>query len=101
MEDWDESPIQRVNIRQVPPIAALVSGPTNAIQNSTFALRGFFSICETPPKAKSVISFTGRPFDVATKLVKKKRHEEQDRRPNRHGRDDAIPPLGIACMELV
>ena len=40
----------------------LVSGPTNAIQNSTFALSGFFSICETPPRAKRVISFTGSLF---------------------------------------
>ena len=53
--------------KQIPPITALVRGPTNAIQNSIFALVGFFSICETPPSANSVISFTGRLLDVATK----------------------------------
>ena len=48
------------------PKAALVNGPTNAIQNSDFALSGFFSIWETPPKAKSVISRTGMPCDFAS-----------------------------------
>src|SRR5260370_7918254 len=62
----DGLPIKRVKVRQTTPMTALVSGPTNAIQNSTFALVGFFSICETPPRAKSVISFTGRLLDVAT-----------------------------------
>ena len=61
------SPMMRAKVRQIAPITALVSGPTNAIQNSTFALNGFFSICETPPRAKSVISFTGSWFAVATK----------------------------------
>ena len=83
----DGSPITRANVRQITPMTALVSGPTNAIQNSTFALSGFFSICETPPRAKSVISFTGRSFDVATKrvrqFVQEKRNEEQEGRPDR------------------
>jgi hypothetical protein len=60
------SPIKRANVRQTTPMIALVSGPTNAIQNSTFALNGFFSICETPPRAKSVISFTGNSLAEAT-----------------------------------
>src|SRR5665213_842297 len=63
----EESPIQRAKDRQITPITALVKGPTSAIQNSTFALAGFFSICETPPSAKRVISLTGSLFDVATK----------------------------------
>ena len=45
---------------------ALVNGPTNAIQNSIFALVGSFSICETPPSANNVISRTGSPCDFAT-----------------------------------
>src|SRR5207245_4261178 len=37
-------PTARAASRQIPPMAALVSGPTNAIQNSSLALVGFFSI---------------------------------------------------------
>ncbi len=40
----DGPPRRLAAVRQMPPMMALVSGPTNAIQNSTFALVGFFSI---------------------------------------------------------
>ena len=93
----DGSPIARANVRQIAPITALVSGPTNAIQNSTFALTGFFSICETPPRANSVISFTGRLFDGRhqrmRQLMQQQRDEEQDGRRNGQGQDDAVAPL--------
>ena len=93
----DGSPIKRANVRQITPMTALVSGPTNAIQNSTFALSGFFSICETPPSAKRVISFTGSLFDVATSECASSCSSSETKNrmavANRHGQDDAIAPL--------
>src|SRR5262249_43227668 len=53
----------RLNARQRRPMHALVNGPTEAIQNSTFALAASFSIWEAPPRANSVISQTGTPQD--------------------------------------
>ena len=45
----DDTPAARRRARHTTPMAALVSGPTKAIQNSVLALAGFFSIWETPP----------------------------------------------------
>ena len=56
----------RVTPRQMMPMQALVSGPTNAIRNSLFALGGLPRIWDTPPSAKSVISRTGTPYDLIT-----------------------------------
>ncbi len=62
----EAAPTTPINIRQNRPIQALVNGPTNAIQNSVFALVGSCSICETPPSANKVTSRTGSPCDFAT-----------------------------------
>ena len=64
---------------QIQPMAALVSGPANAIQNSVFALVGSFSICDTPPSANSVISFTGSPCDRGEHRVRQLVHQQRDK----------------------
>ena len=66
MGGLEAAPDTLLNARQRRPMPALVNGPTNAIQNSIFALVGSFSICETPPSANNVISRTGSPLDFAT-----------------------------------
>ncbi len=59
-------PNNHASTRQTIPIAILVIGPIMPIQNSDFASAASFSICATPPKAKSVIARTGIPRSFAT-----------------------------------
>ena len=93
----DGSPIKRANVRQIAPMTALVSGPTNAIQNSTFALIGFFlnlrNAAESEKRNLLHRQLVRRRHQRVRQLVKEKRNEEQDGRRNRHGQDDAIAPL--------
>ena len=58
-------PVLSVCADNLLPACGDCNSPTNKANKPVHA-SGVFSIWETPPRAKSVISFTGRPFDEAT-----------------------------------
>ena len=51
--------------RKAPPMAALVSGPTMAMANSSPAARGSWEISATPPNTKSLMRGTAMPRRTA------------------------------------
>jgi hypothetical protein len=60
-------PKVHARVKQMPPMTALVIGPTMPIQNSVLGSTASFSMLATPPRANRVMARTGNPRVFATR----------------------------------
>jgi len=83
---------------------ALVSGPTNAIQNSTFAAGGILLDLGDAAQSKQRDFLHGQLLAVATRECASSCSSSETKNRSaggdRTGQDDAVAPIGIARMEL-